>query len=213
MTRVKICGITKLQDALHATACGAEMLGFNFYPNSPRYIRPESAREIIASLPATVETVGVFVNEASPAVVRQLANISGIQSVQLHGNEDSQFCAALEDLNVIKVFRADDKLDVKRISNFLTYRILLDSPSTSFGGSGAKFDWQIARRVREQVPYLILAGGLNSESVTNAINTVSPDAVDACSLLESSPGIKDHQEVNRFIAVAHAINIRSAKVD
>jgi phosphoribosylanthranilate isomerase len=211
MTRVKICGITRLEDAQHAAACGAEMLGFNFYRKSPRYISPEEARKITSSLPSTVETVGVFVNETSPAAVREIANLAGVTSVQLHGDETPEYCASLEDLHVIKALRVSERFDFANLSRFSSYRILLDSPSPSFGGSGEKFDWQIARRVRTQVPRLILAGGLDSRSAEQAIQAVNPDVLDACSLLEKSPGIKDPEKVARFIAATHAERIRIAQ--
>jgi phosphoribosylanthranilate isomerase len=210
MTRVKICGITRLEDAQHAAACGAEMLGFNFYTKSPRYIAPEVARAITASLPSTVETVGVFVNEISPAEVRQIVNVAGVKSVQLHGDEDEEYCAALGDLNVIKALRVDEQFDFAQLARYTGCRILLDTASKGFGGSGTKFDWQIAQRVRQQVADLILAGGLDSNSVGEAIQQVAPDAVDACSLLESSPGIKDSTKVEQFIAAAHAGRIHNA---
>jgi phosphoribosylanthranilate isomerase len=210
MTRVKICGITRMEDAQHAVACGAEMLGFNFYRRSPRYIDPECAAEITSSVPPTVETVGVFVNEQSPDRVRQLATIAGISSVQLHGEETPDFCAALSDLHVIKALRVGDEFNMREVAAYADCRILLDSATPAFGGSGAKFDWEIAREVRQQVAALILAGGLDAVSVVQAIATVQPDAVDACSLLESSPGIKDPNLVHAFIAAAHAERIRFA---
>jgi phosphoribosylanthranilate isomerase len=210
MTRVKICGITRLEDAQHAAACGAEMLGFNFYAKSPRYIDPEVARKIVSSLPSQVETVGVFVNETSPDIVRQIANLAGVKSVQLHGDEAPEYCAALNDLNVIKALRVDDRFDLAQLARYSGCRILLDTASPVFGGSGERFDWQIARRVREHVASLILAGGLDGDSVGEAIRQVMPDAVDACSLLESSAGIKDSAKVERFIAAAHAERVHRA---
>ncbi len=210
MTRVKICGITRLEDAQHAVACGADMLGFNFYAKSPRYISPEDARKITSSLPSEIESVGVFVNEASPDVVRQMANLAGVTNVQLHGDESAEYCAALEDMRVIKAMRVDERFDFSNLAQFADYGILLDNASPAFGGSGSQFDWQIARQVRELVANLILAGGLDSSSVTEAIQMVSPDAVDACSLLERSPGIKDPEKVERFIAAVHAERIRIA---
>jgi len=209
MTKVKICGITNIEDALHAAACGAEMLGLNFCPRSPRYIAPEAARKITASLPSSVETVGVFVNEARPDVVRRIAEAAGVGSVQLHGDEDPEFCAALMDLHVIKAIRVSGHEALSRIAAFSDCRILLDSPSEAFGGSGKTFDWEIARKVRELVPYLMLAGGLDAELVGEAVRLVRPDAVDACSLLERAPGSKDRLKVECFIAAVHDLPIRA----
>src|SRR4051812_20503405 len=165
----KICGVNRLEDALHASACGAEMLGFNFYPKSPRYIAPERAREIIAALPRSVETVGVFVNESSPARVREIAEYAGLRSLQLHGDEDVEYCAALQDLNVIKALRVDSAFGAERVAPFSQYRILLDAPSKSYGGSGEKFDWTLVQKVRPLVKYLMLAGGLGVENVDEAL--------------------------------------------
>ena len=210
MTHVKICGITRMDDAQHAVACGAEMLGFNFYKKSPRYIEPASARNITASLPSSVETVGVFVNETSALAVRQIANEAGVTTVQLHGDESPEFCAALADFNVIKAFRVGPDFDLSSLANYSHCRILLDAATQTFGGSGARFDWNIARHVREQLGGLILAGGLNSESVGEAIQFVDPGCVDACSLLESEPGVKDPQKVDQFIAAVQRENLREA---
>lgn len=210
MTRVKICGITRLEDAQHAVACGAEMLGFNFYSKSPRYIAPEEAAKIIASLPSTIEAVGVFVNEDNPDRVRQIAITAGLASVQLHGDEAPGFCSALADLHPIKALRVNHEFDQRIVAAYADCRILLDAATPAFGGSGKKFDWEIARAVRQQVPTLILAGGLDAQAVADAIATVHPDAVDACSLLESSPGIKDLNRVQAFIAAVHAERLRFA---
>ena len=109
MTYVKICGITNLADAICAFDAGADMLGFNFYRPSPRYIEPKDAREIIDQLPATVLTVGVFVNEPSPGQVEQVANDAGVAALQLHGDESPDYCVVLKDRFVIKVFGVDEK--------------------------------------------------------------------------------------------------------
>ena len=210
MTRVKICGITRLEDAQHAIACGAEMLGFNFYSKSPRYVAPEAVAKITVTLPSNIETIGVFVNEESTARVREIASTAGITSVQLHGDETPEFCAALHDLHVIKAFRAGESFTSTEVAAYADCRILLDAAAPAFGGSGTKFDWEIARAVRQQVTSLILAGGLDADSIADAIATVHPDAVDACSLLECSPGIKDPNKVQAFISAVHAERLRFA---
>ena len=213
MTRVKICGITRMEDAQHAAACGAEMLGFNFYGQSPRYIAPEVAAKIVASLPANVECVGLFVNEASTEQVRRIAEIAGVRSVQLHGDESPEFCAALMDLNPIKAIRVTGEEVIAEVAQFAGTRILLDAPSQSFGGSGKTFDWNVAKKIREHCDYVMLAGGLDAANVVFAVRTVAPDAVDAVSRLESSPGIKDHDKVAKFIAMAHSVKSAAAAMD
>lgn len=202
MTAVKICGITRMQDAQHAVACGAEMLGFNFYRQSSRYIDPSTARAIVASVPSSVECVGVFVNE-SPEDIRSMIHMSGVRSVQLHGDESPEVCDALAEFHPIKAVRAGDSSSLAAFVAHGGARILLDTPSPELGGTGKTFDWKFVREVRAQVPFLIVAGGLDPDNVGRAIRETAADAVDACSRLESSPGIKDPKKVARFVAIAH----------
>src|SRR6185295_1942739 len=159
MTLVKICGITNLNDAHAAVAAGADALGFNFYKPSPRYITPESAREIIDTLPDSILTVGVFVNEESPEAVRAIANRSGVKAVQLHGDESPGYCRALN--SVIKTFAVSNNFDIKQIDSYEVDAIMLDTKDNRLhGGTGRVFDWTIAEQVSRIVPKLYLAGGL-----------------------------------------------------
>lgn len=200
---VKICGITNLEDALAAVEAGADALGFNFYRRSPRYIAPEEARRIVSELPEALMTVGVFVNEDEPAKVARVADDVGLTAVQLHGDESPQYCRALRGRFVIKAVRARGDFEPESVCSYEADAILLDAFSEKErGGTGRVVDWGVARRVRELVPRLFLAGGLAPENVAAAIDAVGPYAVDACSLLESAPGRKDQLRVRAFVAAA-----------
>lgn len=201
MTYVKICGITNLEDALAAVAAGADMLGFNFYRPSPRYLEPKAARAIIDELPAGVLTCGVFVNEESPQTVAEIANESGVAALQLHGDETPEYCSQLSDRYVIKVFGVDREFVPEQTAAYSVSAIMLDAlDRRAHGGTGRVIDWTTARRTRELVPKLFLAGGLSPENIGAAIEAVNPYAVDACSSLEFSPGRKDAARVRAFVA-------------
>ena len=205
MTLIKICGITNVNDAHAAVAAGADALGFNFYKPSPRYIAPESAREIINTLPDSILTVGVFVNEGSPEAVRSIANQAGVKAVQLHGDESPDYCRALN--SVIKTFAVSkDKFDIKQIESYEVDAIMLDTKDNRLrGGTGRVFDWSIAQQVSQLVPKLYLAGGLSPENVSEAIEMVQPYAVDACSSLEDKPGIKNHERMRVFVTKVRSV--------
>lgn len=204
MVRVKVCGITNLDDARVAVEAGAFALGFNFYPRSRRYIEPGCARSIIKRLPSSVLTVGVFVDEVEPDDVARIAEEAGVGAVQLHGDESPDYCRALRSLYVIKALRVGDGFTPESVSDYETDAILLDAfDRMERGGTGRTFDWEIARRVRALVPRLILAGGLSVENVREAIERVQPFALDACSRLETVPGIKSRERVQAFLAAAH----------
>ena len=207
MTLVKICGITNLDDALAAIAAGADALGFNFYRPSPRYIIPRSAREIIDQLPASVLTVGVFVNEESPEAVMNIANEANIRAVQLHGDESPDYCRELApQTSVIKTLAVSDSFDPKLACEYQVYAIMLDTRDNRLrGGTGRVFDWSIAQQVNRLVPKLYLAGGLSPENVEEAINRVRPYAVDACSALEDRPGTKNHERMRAFIDTVRGV--------
>jgi len=204
MTLIKICGITSLDDAHAAVAAGADALGFNFYKPSPRYITPESAREIIDTLPDSILTVGVFVNEESPETVSAIADRSGIKAVQLHGDESPEYCRALNP--VIKNFSVSTSFDIDQISAYEVDAIMLDTKDNRLhGGTGRVFDWSIAQQVSRIFPKLFLAGGLSPENVREAIEMVQPYAVDACSSLEDKPGIKNHERMRIFVNAVRSV--------
>ena len=212
MVKVKICGITNLEDARAAIEAGADMLGFNFYRPSPRFIEPSQAREIIGELelelehsPKAAMMVGVFVNEGSPEALVRIAEESGVYAAQLHGDESAEYCRTVKQtwrdgLLIIKALRVGANFDPQEVGTYEADAIMLDSFHTQLrGGSGQVIDWSIARRARGVFPRLILAGGLSPENVAKAIAEVQPFAVDACSSLESSPGRKDPERMKAFV--------------
>jgi len=205
MVQIKICGITNLEDALACADAGANLLGFNFYSGSPRYIEPDAARKIIGQLPGAILTVGVFVDAGEPEEVARLADAAGVAAVQLHGNESPSYCRELDGRFVIKALRANEGFKPESAAEYKTDAVLLDAFDQSLrGGTGKTFDWSIARSTKTRVPKLILAGGLGPENVADAVASVQPYAVDACSSLESSPGRKDIARVRAFIKAVRA---------
>ena len=200
--RVKICGITRLEDALLAARLGADALGFNFWPRSKRFIDPGAARAIVDRLPPFVATVGLFVNQA-PAEVVATATRSGVAAVQLHGDEPWEDVNALP-MPALKALRVAGPESLAEMDRYRVRAFVLDAPSAGFGGSGATFDWALAREAAERAT-VILAGGLTPENVRDAIRAVQPYAVDVASGVESSPGVKDTAKLARFIARAKEI--------
>lgn len=201
MVRVKVCGITNLEDALVAAAAGADALGFNFWPPSPRYVAPRQAAEIIAHLPPFVLPVGVFVNQ-EPRSLERLVRLSGVRAAQLHGDESPHAAAALADdgLAVLKAFRVGRSF---RPQQLLVYRgvaaFLLDADlKGQRGGTGRSFDWRRARAAN-RYGRILLAGGLTAENVAEAIAQAQPYGVDVCTGVETKPGRKDHFRVREFI--------------
>lgn len=206
MTLVKICGITNLEDALEAVNAGADMLGFNFYPPSPRYISPEDARRIIDKLPGDLMTIGVFVNESTPERVEEVASKTGITGVQLHGDESPDYCSALNHRYVVKALAVGEDFAPSAVLAYDVNAILLDAKDGRLrGGTGRVVDWTIAREVRCLGPKIFLAGGLSPANVVEAIHFVDPYAVDACSALEYQPGRKDHARVRHFVKMVRDV--------
>jgi phosphoribosylanthranilate isomerase len=200
MTKVKICGITNLEDALFAAEAGADALGFVFYAQSPRCITPDRVREIVQPLPPFVAKVGVFVNEELDWV-REIMAYCHLDYAQLHGDETPEQVAALAP-RAIKAVRVRSAADVERLSDYQAAAYLLDTyHPTKHGGTGEAFDWELAVEAKSQGP-IILAGGLTPENVGDAIERVHPYAVDVSSGVEAAPGIKDHQKVRCFITAA-----------
>ncbi len=205
MTKVKICGITNVRDARQATDLGADALGFNFYAESPRYVSPETVNKIILSLPAKTQKVGVFVNESIESVL-SIAASSGIDTIQLHGDESAVFVSDLRketNCKIIRAIRVTVEFDVADLLKFSADGFLLDAYSrAAYGGTGESFDWEIAKNAARMINRLYLAGGLTSETVAEAVLLVRPYAVDVASGVEWSPGIKDPQMMKAFISNA-----------
>lgn len=199
MTEIKFCGMTRLSDALVAAENGANALGFIFYPKSPRYLSPEKAKELIRHLPPEVIRVGVFVNEAVEKV-KEIFNFCGLDLVQLHGDENPDYCRRFPSSVLIRAVSPRSEDDLIVLQNYPCRAILLDRrEGTLYGGTGRISNWEMGIRIRERFP-LILAGGLHPENVIKAIEAVSPHAVDINSGVESSPGIKDPQKIRDVIA-------------
>jgi phosphoribosylanthranilate isomerase len=206
MVKVKVCGITSLLDAEKSLDFGADMLGFNFYPPSPRAITPEKAHEIIVRLPHESFNVALFVNTARENVAQVIAPeekfADGRQvyrALQFHGEESADYCLGW-DLKVIKAFRLKEKVSLAALADFSADFYLLDSWSAGYGGSGAAFPWEWLDGV--DASKLILSGGLEVDNVAAAIKRIHPFGVDVCSGVEARPGIKDHEKLKKFIIAA-----------
>ena len=198
---VKICGITRLTDARHAVACGVDALGFVFWPESPRHIPPERAVDIIATLPAHVTAVGVFVNESVDGI-RVIVERTGIGAVQLHGDETPDYALALG----WPVWRAFTVERAEAMSSAWPPQttVLVDAADpVRRGGTGVKVDWRRAAGIA-RAHRIVLAGGLTPENVVEAIETVRPYGVDVSSGVEDSPGVKNVDKIERFLTGARS---------
>jgi phosphoribosylanthranilate isomerase len=198
--KVKVCGITSLIDAETALGFGADMLGFNFYPASPRVIAPETAAQIIERLPASSFNIALFVNESREKVLEVIATgKQAYRGLQFHGEESAAYCEGWG-MRVIKAFRLREKASLAAISGFPADYYLLDSWSAGYGGSGSQFPWEWLDGL--DAGKLILSGGLRVENVAEAIRRVRPYGVDVCSGVEARPGVKDHGKLKEFIDAA-----------
>ncbi|MCL4246468.1 MAG: phosphoribosylanthranilate isomerase [Candidatus Dadabacteria bacterium] len=197
MVRIKVCGITSLEDALAAVDSGADALGFVFYEGSKRYIPPAEARRITDALPPFAATVGVFVN-ASPEEISAVVTESGIGVVQLHGDETPELASRIP-FPVIKAVRVADRIDPGEVELYPVQAILFDKRSDDmYGGTGKSFDWSILRGL-DIGRKVILSGGLTADNVAEAIGVARPYAVDVSSGVEDSPGRKNHLKLRQFI--------------
>lgn len=200
MVRVKICGITSAADAQAAIEAGANLIGFNFYPKSPRHISEDQAAEIRSKLPKKVKAVGIFVNRL-PADVITLRNLLGLDAVQLHGDEPPEMVAEIAPVvPVIKAFRVEPEFPITTLDEYSqAFAFLFDAAHTDqYGGTGRTTDWDVAHRASLK-HRIILAGGLKVENVAAAVRIVRPYGIDVASGVESSPGKKDHELLREFI--------------
>lgn len=198
-TRIKVCGITDRADLVHAVAAGVDGLGFIFAKNSPRRIEPEKVRELIKSVPPFVDTVGVFVNE-DPDVVTDIIKYCGLTMVQLHGQENIDYCRLMP-VRILKSFavnRDTDGTDMAVYSGVAAGYLLDTYHKSMAGGTGQTFDWDLVAGLRIPGP-IFLAGGLGPENVGAAISAVRPFAVDINSGVETSPGCKDHSKITALV--------------
>jgi len=196
---LKICGITRLVDALHAVREGATALGFVFWTNSPRAIAPADAKAIIAALPPTVTPVGVFVDE-SPETLREVLSVTGVTAVQLHGDEKLADFAFIE-CAVLKSATLDHLTETARAWSAETMLLLDAADRMKRGGTGVVVDWNRAAAAARNHK-IVLAGGLTPLNVEEAIRSVRPVGVDVASGVEASPGIKDFAKVSAFLTNA-----------
>ena len=199
-TRIKVCGITRLEDALLSAELGADALGFNFYRPSPRYIEPAEARAIIAQLPPFVTAVGVYANETEMDHVTAIAAEAGVGAIQLHGPQFPAPAQRLRGYPLIRAVAVAEGFKAESLSALQANAFLLDAfhPDLS-GGTGRQFNWELAREAG-RYGTIILAGGLNPRNVGRAIQEVHPYAVDVASGVESAPGKKDATLLRAFFA-------------
>jgi phosphoribosylanthranilate isomerase len=199
IVKVKICGITNHEDAVAAMNMGADLLGFNFYPQSPRYVPPEKVTEIIKKLPGFIDLAGVFVN-ASIDEIHEISNVCPLNWVQLHGDETPDFCRQLltHDVKTMKAIRVKDGSDIRRAEQYFTDAILLDAfRPESYGGTGRTFDWNVIGHIGKRV---FLAGGINPDNVADAIK-LGVYGIDVCSGIEAEPGKKDHEKMKKLFEI------------
>jgi phosphoribosylanthranilate isomerase len=213
--KVKICGITTVEDALTAADAGADFIGLNFYAGSPRAISPDRAKAITMQLPAEVDAVGLFVN-ASAKQIRELCHAAALGTVQLHGEEPPELLAELAEFRIIRAFRCGkdglapvhEYLARCRRAGRVPDFVLVDAHRPGrYGGTGASPPWDVVAREydRDEWPPLLLAGGLTPANVAEAIERVHPSGVDTASGVEAAPGRKDPEKVRAFVRAARAV--------
>ena len=204
MTKIKVCGMTNLDDAEHAASHGAWAIGLIHHRESPRYVRPEVAEEIGAALKRRCEIAGVFVNSTLDEVI-EAADRENLTLLQFHGEEGPSFCVEARrrtGAKVIKAMRIKSAADVRAAEAFRTDFHLFDAYWHGLhGGTGQSFDWDLVAKRRSKVP-MILAGGLTAENVADAIELVRPFGVDVVSGVEAGPGRKDQAKVEAFLEAA-----------
>ena len=203
IVKVKICGLTNYDDAAAAIDMGADLLGFNFYPKSPRFVTPDKASEIINKLAGFMDIAGVFVHEAgnqdneSFTAINETIEQCQLNWIQLHGDESPEFCQLFLSLNVrtMKAIRVKDKQDVERANDYFTDAILLDAfHPEKYGGTGLTFDWNIIGHIGKRI---FLAGGINPDNVVEAVK-LGVYGIDVCSGVEAESGKKDHKKMKKL---------------
>ena len=202
MPKVKVCGITRKEDALAAVAAGCDALGFLFYKKSPRCISLAAARAIIKALPKRIITIGVFVN-APAGRVKRVAGACGLGILQFHGEESPAFCRLFKKYKIIKTFRIKEKIDFQQVARYDVWAYLFDTwAKGARGGTGKQFNWKVLATPASQALRrpVFLSGGLKCGNVRRALACAHPAWVDVSSGVESAPGKKDHGKVKRFIA-------------
>jgi phosphoribosylanthranilate isomerase len=200
--KVKICGITNLEDAKASIDAGCDALGYVFYKKSPRYITPLKAKDIIGQLPRNIIKIGVFVNSSQKSI-KHIAKLCSLDMLQFHGNESVEFCRKFKDYRIIKAFLIKDSINLKNILKYNSFAYLFDTfVKSKAGGTGKSFDWKLIRRIAGLKRPVFLSGGLTARNVKSAIKSVHPAWVDVSSSVELRPGKKDHNKVEKFIKIA-----------
>lgn len=203
---VKICGLTNLEDTMDAIELGADFLGFNFYPDSPRYIQPDRAKEIFREIPGGVVKVGIFVNADIQTVIDMAIDLE-LDYLQFHGDETPDYCNRFG-RPWWKAFRPQNEKDLAIISPYKSEWLLIDSfVEKAFGGTGIVSNWDLAQKAK-QYGKLILSGGLRSDNIEMALGSVKPYAVDVASGVESSPGVKERSKMEEFIKRVKAFTLK-----
>ncbi len=203
---VKICGITRVEDAVFASGCGADALGFVAYPKSPRFINASSVKVIVGKIPGNVLKAAVFVNPAIAEVKKYVS--AGVNIIQIHGDETAEFAEKIAEFaEVWKTIRPENRNDILKYKDYPAGKFLIDTfIGNAYGGTGKLADWDSAKFAVENLKApVILAGGLNSANIAEAVKSVHPYGIDVSSGVESSPGVKDHgkltilfSEIRRF---------------
>lgn len=214
-TRIKICGLTRLEDILAAVEAGVDAIGFVFYEKSARYISPENAAKLVAHIPPFITTVGLFVNASAPQVQEVIKQVP-LSLLQFHGDESPELCTEIaHSVNrpYIRALRVKVGMDGEDLVKYQdSYQnaagILLDTFVDTYGGSGKTFDWSIV--THGLLPHGILSGGLTPANVASAIKQITPYAVDVSSGVEVAPGVKDAQLINDFV---HAVRLAKMDID
>lgn len=208
MTRIKVCGVTLPDDAARVAAAGADFIGFNFWPKSKRYVTPERAPMLaaVARGSGAAKLVGVFV-DADVDEILEITKRVDLDIIQLHGDESPDMVKRVSLAVYRPVWKAvpvSSAKDIQHLDVWSSEALLLDAPTPGRGGAGVKFDWKLAREARTRFPRIniILAGGLNPDNVTTAIQTVQPWAIDVASGIEVGPGIKDPAKLSAFVGAA-----------
>lgn len=205
-TRIKICGITRLEDARLAVELGAAALGFNFFPRSPRYLEPRAAAEIIAQLPPFVTAVGVFAEETDAAHIASVAREAGVATVQLHGSGPGDVGSLREVFFLVRAVPVRGDFKASELARLRAHAFLLDAyDPVKMGGTGKTFNWALAREAGRYGP-IILAGGLTPENVGEAVRQARPFAVDVASGVEANPREKDAAKLLAFFAAVEAVD-------
>lgn len=199
--KIKICGITNLEDALVCSKYGVDMLGFVFYNKSKRYVDYKLVKSIISQLPKNIVSVGVFVDE-DYSLINSISEEIGLKKIQLHGNESPDYVKKIK-LPVIKAFRVSENFDWNKLNDYSNCEILLDTYSSeTIGGTGKTFDWEL---IPDKCKHsIILSGGISINNIDKIMNEIKPAAIDVSSSIESYPGKKDH---SRVIELLNAIKM------